>query len=437
MPARKSKADGKPKAETGNPADLFLADDEAGRAATLQGQTAMWILERKMSSPGQDRHLALHMLRAAARRCPNAAYNLGNMLQEWPAAGRRSKRTGMAMTLFGFAAELGLTRLRNADEPSSAAPDDEYWLRDVVSRSLTNIGAAVANAGAPKDAVSYFERAIAVFDGNANAHACYGNMGVHHWEETDITPREGIKAWERAAALGDYCHESENGCPCRANVIFIFRKLEAGHGTDEAEDWLTQRYPGLSIRRSSSDLTTPFMEAGEISARTGLRWPGRAVQAANIFGESDILSVMKDSPLEVKVTLSGCILAAMARLDGSRSAAHVVDQAVGDMENIEALRPFLGDEEWETVGPPKTFYLMEEDVKRRLTMMAKHLRREIETRIPGLTAEEGVKGFLFHIDPGFRNGVSSMIETTLRTTPEDFDVYVPAMEIGDQRGLPN
>lgn len=420
-----------------DPELLYMASDAQERTASLHGQAAMVVYEELRGLPGDKRFRALHILRHAAKRCPNAAYNLASVMGEWESPVRRRRRGARAISLFGMAAEMGLRRMRNTSETVDEAPIGEYSLRDVVSRALTNIGASVANAGKPADALGYFRKAITVFGDNANAHVCYGNMGVHHWKATGVPPLAGIQEWEKAAELGDDCHESARGCPCRANVIRIFRKLEAAYGIDEAVSWLTTRYPGLSMRKRSDEIATPILRAAEIGAQTGTGWSGRSVQAANVIGGSEILSVMKDSPLEAKVTLAGCVLATLSRLDGAYAACGRIAEAVMSLEHIESLHPFLGDDEWEHVEPPRSLYLLSDDVKDRFRTMAKHLKRQVQDKMPGLTAEEAVKGFLFHVDPAFRNGVFKMIERTLRTTPDNRDVYVPAMEVGAPQGRPN
>lgn len=76
-------------------------------------------------------------------------------------------------------------------------------------------------------------------------------------------------------------------------------------------------------------------------------------------------------------------------------------------------------------------------MKSRFIMLARQLRRQTEAQIPGLTAEEAVRGFLFHIAPGFRRGVSGMIAGELMATLDHRDVYVPAMEVGSASERPN
>lgn len=83
----------------------------------------------------------------------------------------------------------------------------------------------------------------------------------------------------------------------------------------------------------------------------GVRWSGRTIQAANVIGESTILSVMKRGALEAKVTLAGCVLANLARLDTASRANDVISRAVDDLGLVEKLHPFLGDDEWEDISP--------------------------------------------------------------------------------------
>lgn len=144
--------------------------------AAIEGTIAVRML-REAERPGWPTRGAYHALRRAARFDPIAAYDLGDRMARSAGAGpRRPRRHLTGLRLFERAAAAGMGRLLDASAPFERAPAWERELRDVVSRALTRIGAAMADAGQPEGAVTHFERAIRVFPGNADARAYLGDV---------------------------------------------------------------------------------------------------------------------------------------------------------------------------------------------------------------------------------------------------------------------
>lgn len=411
--------------------DLSLSRTSEEMIASLDGMIAMMTLQVG-DQPGKPARGAFHALRCAARLDPISAYNLGNHFsQSIDRAGlRRPRRRLSALAAFERAAAEGLSRLLDASGPFSRAPSREHELRDTISRALTNIGADIANAGRPERAVMYFQQAIQVFPVNANAHVCLGNMGVHHGAETGIDSLAGIASWAEAARHGDYCHESNKGCPCRANVIRVVRQVERDYGAAEAREWIVGHYrsPG---RKSGSDFAFAAAKASDAARLTGRPWPPRAVAVSDALA-SPLGRLMRES-LEIKVTIAGSLIGSLCRLPSRprRQHADILADAVALAHDMEPLRPFIGDSEWLDLGPPETLYLIEPAMRARLTDLVAGIVATLSAAIPRLDAGNAVLGALFHLDRGFRQGVTSMAGRALDGAPPDARlVFVPATVIG-------
>jgi hypothetical protein len=371
--------------------------------------------------------MAFHKLRAAARHDPIAAYNLGNYLLESAemATGRR-RRAGLALRMFEEAAVMGMERLRNPSEPSSKAPKAELELRDIISRALTNIGGHVSNTGFPERAVDHFKRSIAIFHDNANAHVCLGNMGVFHSDRTGIDPLDGIASWHKAARIGDFCHESDIGCPCRENTVRIARQVERDYGKEEAREWVSKRYAIGAGRKSAKDFAPIAAKATDVGRLTG---SPHALLVAEVFGE--IFSDKGALPLEMKVTLAACFAGALARLDTpyEQGDPSILDRAVEAAYPTEPLHPFIGDDEWQDLGPPETLYLTTQETSTALMEIVTGVIGGIRGGIQGLSPDNAVLGVLFHLDRDFRRGVTSMVRDMVLKSRLPYG-YVPGTVIG-------
>jgi hypothetical protein len=402
--------------------------------ASLQGQLAMLRLEKRYleqkDGPVPSRLKSYHELRIAARRDPIAAYNLGNFMSESAEMEpNRRKRRKLALRLFEAAAVMGMERLKNASETSAKAPKKERDLRDIISRALTNIGSEVSNAGYPERAVEHFRRSITLFHDNSNTHVCLGNMGVFHNEETGIDPLDGIASWENAAKIGDYCHESDFGCPCRSNAINIARQVESDYGKDEARNWIAVRYAIGTNRKSAKDFAHVAAGASDIARLTGRAWHPDAIKVANIVG--DLLKTHISLPLEMKVTLAACLIGSLARLDTPHQTGDpaILDRAIDAALSVEPLRPFLGDHEWQDIGPPKTLYLTENDTVVTIMDIVTEVVLALHRGVRDLRSANAVLGAMFHLDRNFRHGITSMVRDMVLSSRVPY-FYLPGMVIG-------
>ena len=417
------------------PDEISLPRDELEALASVQGQLAMYVLEERHSldqkgGPVPSRLKAFHKLRVAARRDPIAAYNLGNFMSESAELnlGRR-KRKELALRLFESAAVMGMERLRNASESSAKAPKKECDLRDIISRALTNIGAYVSNVGYPDRAVEHFRRSITLFHNNSNTHVCLGNMGVFHSKETGIDPLDGIASWEKAAEIGDYCHESDLGCPCRANAIAIARQVEGDYGKDEARNWIAVRYAIGTNRKSAKEFAPVAASPSDVARFTGTPWHPHAIEVANIAGSS--LKTHINMPLEMKVTLAACLIGSLARLDTPYQSGDptILDRAIKSALSVEPLHPFLGDHEWQDIGPPRTLYLSEDHTVVAIMAIVTEVVEALQRGVKGVQSENAVLGAMFHLDRGFRRGISYMVRGMVLKSRSPYG-YVPGTVIG-------
>lgn len=414
-----------------DPTGGSLASDAADRLAHVEGQLAMAEIMVQQNR-GKPYWKQLMRLKRAAQRDPVAAYNLGNYLNDGELPGHeRPRRRSLIMRFYEQAATLGLDRIVNAKTPWSKAPARERDLRTIISYSLTNIGGAIANGGRPKDAVSYFEQAIHLCDANANAHVSLGNMGVWHSEESGQDLMAGIACWEKAAALGDFCHESEVGCPCRLHTIAIARQVEKDYGAAEARAWLARH--AVSGRRKGS---RAYGKIAKLPADVG-RLTGRPLKSSVASAANQIAAgfrQMKDMPLEMRVTVAGSLLASLCRLDAphGRGKPQLIEQAIESLVGVEPLRPFIGDDEWNDMGPPETLYLNDSDMRGAILAATVDTVNLLRVNHSGLTAADAVQAMLFNLDDGFRRGVGSMAAPAIEEARQPI-VYVAGIVIGNPK----
>jgi tetratricopeptide (TPR) repeat protein len=397
----------------------------------LRGELAM--ADAMSETPSRERFDALHQLRVAARLCPSAAYNLGNFLSEHSRKPRRKKRRAMALEQFANVVEICNPRIRDHDAAHEAWPDDEYVIRDLTSRALTNIGGHVANAGRPEDAVSYFQRSVRLFPENANAHVCLGNMGVRFSERTKLDPLEGIAEWKIGGQLGDFCHESANGCSCRAHVVGLVEQGVKSFGKDAMREWLESRFTQvMDMEKRHLGSFLPLIASAKGAADvTGRPWPTDVVLASEIVG-AYLNAEMRLLPLEMKVTIAGSLLQtlALSRRASEAQRWRMVEEAIEYCSGVEMLKPFLGDEEWRVIGPPDSLYLDTEEAQMKVFVLIRNIQKDIPVQIK---PDAIIKGLMLHLDVGFRGGVSSMIKNNLWRDHGGV-AYVPAVYVGSPTG---
>jgi hypothetical protein len=409
---------------------MFLGETPIEKLATLEGQLAMFDLFHKLT-PGKERFKAFHRLRVAARDCPSAAYNLGNYFSDTIGRSRR-RRAESAIRMFAQAAEMGLDRLKDASQPYDKAPRQEGPTRDIISRALTNIGGKVSNAGRPGDAVDYFRRAITIFPGNANAYVCFGNMGLWYSGETGVKPLEGIAAWKQAGTLGDSCHESSNGCPCRQNIVSIAEKIASFYGDDVANEWLTSRYVSSRLRRSDGDFVTVLASAADAKAH-GIKVSITAAAASEKILESGIVTRLREQPVECRVTVMASAIATYLNLaeNDPEASLMLLDQGMQACSKFEPLNAILADGDWINIGPPETNYLNETATQKRLSPLIFDLVSMVMDTAPTDRGSNGVAAFMSHLDLSFRSGVGGMVEYWLTKVKPGTGVYIPATYVGN------
>lgn len=411
------------------PDRIFLASTVEEKMATLNGALAMIDLMEHLR-PGPRRFKALHRLRVAARNCPNAAYNLGNYFSV-ETEKRRRHRQELAMEMFAFSAEMGLSRLRNPEEPFSKAPETEGALRDIISRALTNIGGKVSNAGRPQDGVAYFRQSILIYPENSNSHVCLGNMGIAHGDVTGVKPLEGIKEWKEASRLGDYCHESANGCACRANVVAVVERLAGNYGDEVASEWVATRYRKSCVRRSDKDVVD-VIASGADASMIGVKLPKRAGNASRILLESGMVQKLRKEPLEVRVTVMASAIGSFVNMAGRTPQANreLLAEAKQACRKFEPLVAILAEEDWRYVGPPETDYLSKPETQDRLSELVYGLLVPMAEATSLGNPLDGLIAMMSHLDITFRVGVGNMVDYWLDEVVPGVPIYIPATFVG-------
>lgn len=411
-------------------AGVFIPDDPTEALSAIEGHLAM---EHAVETqPSLERLRAMHRLRVASRLDPHAAYNLGNLFFEVRDALRatpRRRRTATFLALFEHTVTCGLERLRDLREPFARSPRSERDIRDIVSRALTNIGAHLSNTGHPDRAVEYFRRATHFYPLNANAHVCLGNMGVWFSDRTGVAPIEGIAAWEAAAGTGeDFCHESENGCPCRNRFTALARQIERDYGLEHAERWVRANLSNPD-RRKPADRFGPVAKSPGDAPRLGASWSPAATKMADIVGR--VFEPFRSDPVEIRVTLASSTLGSLCRLAtrGGIGDPELMTMAIQLTNGVEPLDPFLGDREWRYIGPPETDYLLKPEVLARLEPAIREVVSGV-LDIDGLEMADALLGLLFHIDTGFRSGIASMAAPMVMRRNPGILIFVPATMVG-------
>ena len=411
-----------------NPDEMFLGVTIEERIATLSGQLAMIEL-MKHDRPDIARFRAFHQLRVAARHCPNAAYNIGNYLSDDKE--KRRRRQKLAMELFLRATEMGMSRLRNVDEPYAKAPRREGALRDIISRALTNIGAKVSNAGKPMDAVPYFKQSIAIYPKNPNSHVCLGNMGVMYSDMTGISPIEGVREWKEAGKIGDYCHESRTGCPCRATVVRVVESIARNYGDAAANEWMTTRYAKSCETRKSTYLVHAIASAAD-AKMIGVTVPSPAAAASKLIADNGFVDRLRGEALEARVTVMASAIATFLNMAGRPPHENIrlLQRAKDVCKDFEPLKAILGEEDWRYVGPPDTDYLVLVETRERLARFVFELVLPVAEATSLEKGLDGVIAMLSHLDISFREGVAAMVEYDLPYARPGVPVYIPAPSVG-------
>lgn len=411
--------------------ETFCAAGHEEELASIEGQLALLSLQG-IAPPGQRRLWGYHKLRAAARLCPNAAYNLAMFLEQ-SSGPRRRKRLALAMRIYADAIELGCNRMRDPARPYDGVPQDEFQLRDIVSRAMTNVGAAVSNAGSPERATEYFRDAIRIFPDNPVSHDCLGNMGVWHADQTGVSRVEGIAAWHEAQRLGMWCHESEHGCPCKQNVISIAEHVLKSYGEREADHWIGRSAKiHASGRRTNDDFKPVFKRGADARKADPAIWTEAGAAAADLFADS--LRQFASRPLEDKVTIVASALGSIATIGSGQGIlpSEIVEMGLEAVERSECLHPFLGDDEWLDLAPPKTMRLAENQVKHEIMEEVEAVLLSVVGSANRATVVDLAMGLLFNVDGRFRHGVRSMVIDHVDRYQGDY-FYMPAIYVGGAR----
>ena len=418
-----------------DPLQMFCPRDEEEEFAALMGQAAMQLTASL--PPSQNRLHAFHTLRVAARHCPGAAYNLANYLSaDKPGRPRRRELSTETLITASNMAKARIGDIRIAD---GSWPDCEFFVRDVGSRALTDIGARISNIGRPGEAVAYFREAIRMFSGNSNAWVCLGNMGVFFGEETGVDLVEGIEAWKMAYSMGDPDSDIDGLEPDRRNAVGVIEGAIRFYGLDLVDQWVEDRLLPLLQKRQKGliQLRPLVMHASHLEEVTGKPWSSGATMAASVIGEMIIDAFPADMALEEKVTVAASLLLSFlnrsTRSDAEKRLA--VSSAMSLCEGFEPLWPLLGDEEWDTVGLPETGYLTSPDAKNLYSEMVSSLIEMVLDRQPKIRAVDAAAGVLFNLDSGFRRGVTSMISPQIGRMNGPLE-YLPAIYVGGARPAP-
>lgn len=380
--------------------------------------------------PGRERLLSFHALRVAGRNCPGAAYNLANYLAvERP---DRPRRRDMATELLVTASEMAQSRIDIGIDDQSW-PDREYFLRDVGSRALTDIGARISNAGKPKEAVQYFRQAIGMFHGNSNAWVCLGNMGVIFSGETGISPIEGMKHWKEAFSMDDPEGDVDGLEADRRHLVGIMEGALRLYGAEEVEEWVDSRLrlTLMKGRKGILQLRPLAMEALDLEEVTGRPWNSTAAEAADLIGELVAEEISQKMELAEKVTIAASLL--LSFLNRTTSSETEARQAVASAmqlcDDFEPVHPLLGDEEWESVGPPDTDHLLTPEAKSLYGAIVAELIEAVMDIVEAIRPVDAACAVLFHLDNGFRRGVTSMIEPQIGRMNGQTE-YLPAAYVG-------
>jgi hypothetical protein len=417
-----------------DPSETFLADTHQEQLAAIEGQIVMALI-LKGNAPieaGKIRLDLLHGLRNAAKFCPNAMFNLGTFLSNWPT--QRPKHRERADRLFAKAAEVGQRRLKRPDLPvGDPLVRKEYFLRDIVSRCLTNIGGSIANDGDPASAVPYFIRAIALFPENSNAHVCYGNMAVYFGGVTKLDVLEGLAAWETASTLGDYCECCSDGCSCRRNVVKVATGIKNIYGNDAARMWVKDRFLPLVDKKCHTEFS-PVIASPRDRPKVGLKpWPEKAIDAAEALAICEPL-FGRPKELEWRITVAASfIVGGFKKLTFKKPNLAILDELLARCDEAEPLAPFIGDHEWRNLQPPETSYLLEDDALRSITYDCLVAREILDDQVADVPPMEAMMGLLFHFDSGFRRGIISMVKNAVQSNWEwlQHREYIAALYVGN------
>lgn len=415
--------------------NMFLPRTDEERLATMMGQAAMSACA--CLPPGRKRLQAFHMLRVAARRCPGAAYNLGNYLSSRKPG--RPRRYELSTDVLITASNMAKERIADLKATNNKWPDSEFYLRDVGSRALTDLGARISNIGSPGEAVVYFREAIQMFAGNANAWICLGNMGFFFSKNTGVDVLEGTEAWKMAYSMGVYGSDIDGLESDRRNAVEIIDKLVSGYGRPALDQWVERRLSMLLDKRQKGliELKPLVMHPEDLGRVTGKPFSSAATFAAASLGTILADEVATKLALEEKVTIAASLLLSFlnrtAKSDAEKRLA--VSSAMSLCDSFEPLRPFIGDEEWVSVGPPKTEYLLSPAAKAHYRRIVSLLIDSVLQQQPKTRAVDAAAAVLFHLDAGFRRGVTSMIAPKVGRMNDPVE-YLPALYVGGVDTVP-
>lgn len=418
----------------------FLSGDEAEFQAAHLGMAAMMGLQKVSFTAGIKRLQLLHVLRSAAKRCPNAAYNLGNYLTDGIRR-KTPKRRSLALKLYQRSAEMCVLRLDDAYGDFNPKDDFVNQVKNLLSRSLTNIGAYLANTGRSDEAEDYFRRSIASYPLNDNSFICLGNIGLNQFGQNDVGLLEAIEAWEEGNRLGqelsgfgDDVHPGRlKAKMLRVRIIEVFRRLEEFVGPEIALDWLENKVTTSQWREMGRHGPVPWVvyepqQVRSVGAETN-KWSSEAIEVANVFLR--ILNGIEFDYLEQAVTFAGSLAIGLARVTSPSflGSPELVWDAVEDCKEVEICTAFLADGDWEDRAPPQTLYLQSREMEDSI-MEAVHTVLKIVVKLnPQANAKDLLMGFFLHLDTSFRHGVASMIETSMEKRPQGL-IYIPAMVVG-------
>ncbi|NTF18099.1 hypothetical protein G6L37_06750 [Agrobacterium rubi] len=420
----------------GDYSEMFCPRSEEERFASMMGQTAM-----SMSAylpAGKERLNAMHMLRVAARKCPGAAYNLGNYLSVWKDG--RPRRYDLATDTLITTVEMAKARIADTQNADDSWPDSEYFVRDVGSRALTDLGARISNIGNPKEAVVFFRDAIRMFRGNSNAWVCLGNMGIYFSHETGVDTVEGIEAWKMAYSMGDPESDVDGLESDRRNAVAVMEDAIRLYGREVLDQWVEDRLLPLLKKQQKGliQLRPLAMHPSHLGKVTGKPWTNDATMAGAVIGGIVRDGFPVDMNVEEKVTIAASLLLSIlnrrAKSDAEKKLA--LTSAMSLCEDFEPLWPLLGDEEWETVGLPETEYLTSLDAKDIYSRIVSNMIESVLDHQPDIRAVDAAAGVLFNLDSGFRRGVTSMISPQIGKMIGPLE-YLPAIYVGGARHAPS